>query len=239
MMPSRRAAGMMPMVSGSTNTMPCSTRVAGGVTVRPSAPKVSDRTLSWPSVSLGRGIGTPRRLSEPSVKVPLLVVVAPVVWMASQRMPRSETRPPSSWTSASSVMARASRTPGLTTPDDAVLVPPLTNTEPTSPRGATWVTALASGSWLAEADMLMTPPRLADLPAAAPSSSALTITGCGCLSRGRVGASPSQPSAASVTPMTPRLIALLWALDPVFWWPATDSPAVMPKLRFPKIGLSL
>jgi hypothetical protein len=65
------------------------------------------------------------------------------------------------------------------------------------------------------------------------------MTGCGWSSDARVGSAPSQPSPASVTPMTPRLMALLWALAPVFWCPATDSPAVMPKLRFPKIGLTL
>ena len=36
----------MPMRSGSTNTMPCSTRVCGGVSVRPSAPSTSFRTPS-------------------------------------------------------------------------------------------------------------------------------------------------------------------------------------------------
>ena len=63
--------------------------------------------------------------------------------------------------------------------------------------------------------------------------------GWGWLASGSVGSAPSQPSPANVTPMTPRLMALLWALAPVFWCPATDSPAVMPKLRPPNTGFTL
>ena len=39
--------------------------------------------------------------------------------------------------------------------------------------------------------------------------------------------------------MTPMLMALDWPVAAVFWCPAIDSPAVMPKLRLPLVGLAL
>jgi hypothetical protein len=124
-------------------------------------------------------------------------------------------------------------------PEVAVLFPPDSSSTPGTPTGATCVMASARGCGVARELIVMTSPRVDRLPSAAPGSSERTMTGWGCCSAGRVGSSPLQPSPARVTPMTPRLMALLWAVAPVFWWPATDSPAVMPKLRFPKIGLTL
>ncbi len=184
----------------------------------------------------------PARCIDPRVKVPELVVVPPERWTASQRRPCRVSRPLKRLTSPISETALASRVPAFTTPEVAVAMPPEIETPEGSPIGETVVMASANGALVARALIRIrfgTPRTSAVLPFADAGSSVVTMTGCGWSSEARVGSAPLQPSPASVTPMTPRFTALLWALAPVFWCPATDSPAVMPKLRFPNRGLTL
>ena len=160
-------------------------------------------------VSCDRSIFTPSTVSEPIVKVPLEVVVAPVCCVAVHCRPPSTTEPCASEISPTLEVAVAVRVSPLSMEVCEVeLRPEIVSRPPGTVMAATLVLESDEGCVVAVAASVPTPSGeeagvMVSLRVWLPLTDSACTDG-GTSLAGRVGGPPEQPAASRAVPMAPR-----------------------------------